>query len=129
MISYSSTALILNEDKILLVKRASLPYKGWWALAGGAKEDGETYEQCAIREVLEETGLCIRKLMFFGCARIKNKYGLQFTLYYIAEPCSFDIKVQKEEISEARFFKFDSLPPHLVPFHKEVIEDLKEEMK
>ena len=46
-----------RELKLLLVKRSQFPYKGAWALPGGFLRSGETIEETAKRELLEETGV------------------------------------------------------------------------
>ncbi len=48
-------ALVVKDGKILLVKRAKDPDKDKWGLPGGMVEAGETLEQAAMRELLEET--------------------------------------------------------------------------
>jgi 8-oxo-dGTP diphosphatase len=53
-------AVVLVEQRIVLVKRAHEPLKGEWNLPGGAVEVGETLEAACAREVLEETGLEVR---------------------------------------------------------------------
>ena len=49
--------MIVQDGKVLLVKRKYEPLAGQWSLPGGAVEVGETLEACVVREMLEETGL------------------------------------------------------------------------
>lgn len=48
-----------TEPKVLLIQRGNEPYKGCWAFPGGFMEIDETLEECAIRELKEETGLVV----------------------------------------------------------------------
>ena len=50
-------AVVLDGNRVLLIRRGQEPLKGEWSLPGGAVELGETLEQAVCREVLEETGL------------------------------------------------------------------------
>ncbi len=50
-------AVIVDGEKIVLVRRRTEPLRGHWSLPGGAVEVGETLEACVAREMLEETGL------------------------------------------------------------------------
>jgi 8-oxo-dGTP diphosphatase len=52
-------AVVLDGERVLLVKRGHAPLKGQWSLPGGGVETGETLEQAVAREVLEETGVTI----------------------------------------------------------------------
>ena len=54
-----SSAAIFRDDKVLLVRRARSPGKGFYSLPGGRVEFGETLHTALHREVDEETGLKI----------------------------------------------------------------------
>ena len=46
-----------NRLQLLLIRRGGHPFKGMWALPGGFLQKGETVEQCALREICEETNV------------------------------------------------------------------------
>jgi 8-oxo-dGTP diphosphatase len=50
-------AVVVQDGKVLLVKRRYAPLAGEWSLPGGGVEVGETLEACVVREMREETGL------------------------------------------------------------------------
>ena len=52
-------AVIVDGDRVLLVKRGQEPLKGEWSLPGGVVEIGETLDAALVREVREETSLDI----------------------------------------------------------------------
>jgi ADP-ribose pyrophosphatase len=53
-------AVVIKDDKVLLVRRGRPPASGQWAIPGGNIKLGETLQQAAEREILEETGIVIR---------------------------------------------------------------------
>lgn len=50
-------AVVVDQTRVLLVRRGREPLKGHWSLPGGALEVGESLQEGVIREVAEETGL------------------------------------------------------------------------
>jgi 8-oxo-dGTP diphosphatase len=52
-------AIIIEDDRVVLVKRGHPPLAGEWSIPGGVLEVGETLREAAIREALEETGLTV----------------------------------------------------------------------
>jgi len=59
-------AIIIEKDRVLLVKRGHAPLAGEWSIPGGVLEVGETLREAAIREVVEETGLEIEPTVLLG---------------------------------------------------------------
>ena len=55
-------AVIVDGDRVVLVKRAHEPLKGEWSLPGGTVEVGETLVDAVVREAREETGLEVRAM-------------------------------------------------------------------
>jgi 8-oxo-dGTP diphosphatase len=53
-------AVIIDQARVLLIKRGSPPLLGEWSLPGGVVELGETLRAAAEREALEETGLLVK---------------------------------------------------------------------
>lgn len=55
-------AVVVDEGRVLLVRRGREPLKGQWSLPGGMLELGESLTAGVAREVLEETGLTVEPL-------------------------------------------------------------------
>ena len=52
-------AIIIENDRVVLVKRAHPPIQGQWSIPGGVLEVGELVREAAVREAQEETGLIV----------------------------------------------------------------------
>ena len=72
--------------RVLLVQRGIEPFKDCWAFPGGFMNMGETTEQCAIRELEEETGLQITELHQIGAySKVdRDPRGRTITVAYLA---------------------------------------------
>ena len=74
------------EPKVLLIQRGDEPFKGAWAFPGGFMDMDETTEQCAIRELEEETGLRVSDVHQIGAySKVdRDPRGRTVTVAYLA---------------------------------------------
>lgn len=69
MVQLATICYIDNGQELLLLHRNKKPndvHEGKWISVGGKLEQGETPDECAIREIFEETGLTVKKMDFKG---------------------------------------------------------------
>lgn len=59
-------AIIIEGDRVVLVKRAHPPIQGQWSIPGGVLEVGELVREAAVREAREETGLIVEPAELLG---------------------------------------------------------------
>lgn len=127
-------SLIVQENKILLVKRAlHLSNGGKWALVGGFVERNETLKEAVFRETLEETGYKVKVLYLFRIVDNPGRIGedrQNITFIHVTHPLE---RIQKSDIEtkEIRWFDLDTLPqPDEFAFdHLEHIELYKKYLK
>jgi ADP-ribose pyrophosphatase YjhB (NUDIX family) len=67
------STLVVDERRVLLVRRGKEPLLGYWSLPGGHVELGETLAEAAAREVHEETGVSVRNLKAIETLEIVNR--------------------------------------------------------
>ena len=100
------------EPKVLLIERGGEPYKGCWAFPGGFMNMDETTEQCAIRELEEETGLKVSEVLQIGAySKVdRDPRGRTVTVAYLAivdEPMA--VKGQ-DDAAKAEWWPLSTLP-------------------
>jgi 8-oxo-dGTP diphosphatase len=111
--------IVINDGKILLGKRKNAHGEGSWSFPGGHLEFNEEVEDCAVREVKEETGISIRNIRIGTFTNdIFEKDGKHYvTLFVISDFASGKVKVMEPEKCERwEWFEWNKLPqPLFIP--------------
>ncbi|TFH89742.1 nucleotide triphosphate diphosphatase NUDT15 [Vibrio ouci] len=109
-------AVILREGRILLGERIGSHGAHTWATPGGHLELGESIEECATRETLEETGLVVDSFEKFGFTNdIFEKEGKHYVTLFVVASCSRgEPKVtEPHKCKQWKWFELDELPEPL----------------
>ncbi len=83
----ASSAIVIDGDRYLLVRRANPPAKDLFAFPGGRAEPGETPAETALRELEEETGLKARNPRLFATYELPGKSGGGYFLSVFLVDC------------------------------------------
>jgi 8-oxo-dGTP diphosphatase len=105
------SAAIFRDDKILLVRRARPPAKGFYSLPGGRVEFGETLHAALQREVDEETGLTIEIVGLAGWREVLpgTSGGGHYLIMSFAARAALGEPVLNEELDDFRWSAPDAL--------------------
>lgn len=120
--------VILDEQNRLLLIQRSDNHR--WAIPAGAMELGESMEQCAIREVWEETGLTATSLTpfsFHSSIAFTNEWGhsyQQILMSFRIHTWTGELLRETDESVDAGFFALDALPGPPSPIIAETLADL-----
>jgi len=98
---------------VLLIERGAEPYRGAWALPGGFLQPDEELDQCARRELLEETGVDADLLLHFAnfSAPERDPRERVISVAYLALLPSDELRLEAStDAAQARWFAVDSLP-------------------
>jgi NAD+ diphosphatase len=99
--------LVRRGDEMLLIRKAEWP-KGYYSLPSGFCDFGESLEECARREVMEETGIRIKNIRYVGSQNWP--FPSQLMSGFIAEYAAGEIVVDKAEVEDAAWYRRDALP-------------------
>ncbi len=112
-----------GQRRLLLVQRGGEPFKGMWAFPGGFLNMDETLEECARRELKEETGLetplRFEELKSFSAVD-RDPRGRTITVAFLAEVPLTEVQ-GADDAADARWFALDEVPP-LAFDHDEVLQ-------
>ena len=133
--SLTSDSVIFGFDgrklKILLVERGVEPFKGCWALPGGFMKMNESIDECARRELQEETGVdnvYLEQFHVFSDPG-RDPRGRVVTVAFIAlvRPEEYNV-VGGDDASSALWFDASELPP-LAFDHREIVRKAREHLR
>ena len=125
VIMAAACAVIEDGGRILLQKRPS----GLWGLPGGIAELGEALHETAVREAFEETGLVTEARELVG---IYSKYDVEcangdklqpVTALFRVEAVGGELRCDKNETLELRYFGKEELPEIYCKQHRDMIDD------
>lgn len=104
--------MVFKDGKVLLARRKNAHGEGEYAFPGGHLEFGESFEDCARRETLEETGIEIKNIRFLLVANLRHYVGKHYahiTLtadWYRGEPRA----LEPDKSEQWQWFAIDSMP-------------------
>jgi ADP-ribose pyrophosphatase YjhB (NUDIX family) len=108
-------AVIVKENRVLLIRRGTPPLLGEWSLPGGVLECGETLREAVAREAREETGLAVEPGEMLGVyervirddeGRVRYHYVL---IDFLCRAAGGDLKAGSDA-ADVRWFTRDELP-------------------
>ena len=108
-------AVIVQDGRVLLIRRGQAPLLGEWSLPGGVLECGETLREAVVREAREETGLEVESSEMLGVyervirsedGRVRYHYVL---IDFLCRPVAGDLKAGSDA-SDVRWFASEELP-------------------
>jgi NAD+ diphosphatase len=99
--------LVRRGNELLLTRKPDWP-TGRYSLVAGFLDFGESLEECAIREVREETGIEIENVRYVGSQNWP--FPAQLMAGFVADYVSGEIMVDRHELEDAGWFRIDALP-------------------
>src|SRR3989338_7408272 len=123
----TATAVVIRNQKLLVVRRAEEPFRGEWDFVGGYLSKNETPDEALRREIKEELGVNSRLTYlgaFPGTAKYKNYDFPVLSFAYLAELVG-DIKLNKEENSEISWVPISELKTIAFDSNQKILEFVK----
>ncbi len=117
--------VLIEQGRILLVRRRHEPFAGYYALPGGFVDYGETVETAVVRELREETGLDVAIAYLLGVYSdpARDPRGHTVSIVYRVVRQGGAVR-GADDVDDARFFSLDALPP-LAFDHARIVADAR----
>jgi len=107
----AAAVLVVQDDRVLLVRRVNEPFRGMWTLPAGFINGGEDPAEAAERECLEETGLSVHVTRVYDVIPGREHVrGADFIIIYQAEVLGGDMQAD-DDADAVEWFGQDDLPP------------------
>jgi len=118
---------VTRGDAVLLARSPGFP-AGRYSVIAGFVEPGESIEHAAQREVMEETGIAIANLRYFGSQPWPFPHSLM--IGFVADYAGGEIVPDGLEVEDAGWFAVDALPdlPGPASIARALIEDWRQEL-
>jgi len=118
--------IVLKEGKVLFGKRKNSHGNGSWGFPGGRLEVNESWEECAVRETMEEIGLSIKNVNFAAVTNdifpVEGKHDI--TIWMTAEIESGEVRIMEPEKCEQwSWFDWTSPPQPLFVSQQNLIKE------
>jgi len=120
-------AVVIKNDRILLVKRAVMPKVGWWCIPAGFMEWNEHPRDTAVRELKEETGIEIELMGIFEVYSGTDDPRMNAVLIlYLAEQVGGELSAD-DDAMDVRYFGFNELPEKIAfESHNQALKDYED---
>jgi 8-oxo-dGTP diphosphatase len=123
-------AVVIKDDRIILVRRGCAPSEGLWAIPGGMLELGETIQEAADREMFEETGVTVRAkdpvyTFDFFERDDDGRVRFHFIIIDVAADYIAGKPVGADDAAEARWFTREEIENDTFPVAKNTVKLLK----
>ena len=123
--------VVVEGNKILLVKRGQPPHKGEYALPGGFVEYGETVGAAAKREVQEETGIAIDLSAILGVYSDleRDPRGHTVSVVFVGKMVGGQLQ-GGDDAADAKWYDMNDLREEQLAFdHEMIVQDLRQWLK
>ena len=104
----SASALVVDKGRVLLVRRGREPEPETWSLPAGLVRYGETVEEAAVRETLEETGIHVALSRLLGVYDLVGRDYHYVVVCFLAEPRGGVVR-PGPDVEEAGWFRPEEL--------------------